>query len=584
MKILYRLPTFLFVLGVLISMGCSNAKLYKGEAGVGAAQINFCTTPPDAVSTKLKYIFVVDQSSYNQVNYILPNFPTDTPVVDGNGGTDPSGNIRYTPIINFLNAAQPSATTYYSTFFFNTNPIVPWKVFGGPMNEDNLLQSPWYLLGGAGDIQQTAASMSTQFTNILCPGGAPCPAAPQGDGGFADYTDTLGLVLNSIEQDLGYEASLVAGGGPLVTSSYVIFWISSAYPFFQNGPQPLSQIAQYEDDIKSTATSIMNLKSEPQFAQYIDSIIINTGFYTTNTSGSYSQQETYNVLQDMASIGQGSAVNFATNQVDFSKFIVPQADVPYTLKDIWIHDASAVWWNGQLMLDSDNDGIPDQVETQWGSNPNAYDSDQNGLGDGVEYFLFKSPCGSIPSGQLGSKGQSCTAAGAVTSFRGIPGCGAPGVYPNIYPDTDLDYLNDCEEGLIGTSRTDFDSNQDWVPDQLEWLYNIDFLYGTNSLNADPTNDGFSNYQKLKELFPINIPVTQLQGAQPLSYELTQTSSNNLQTCYNVDVSSIATMSTEDVIRVYIMESNQKIRHMRVLKNVTRISNGFVSINDGDFTP
>lgn len=283
MKTLYQTPTFVFVLGALISTGCSNARLYKGQAGVGSAEINFCTTPPNAVSTKLKYIFVVDQSSYNQVNYLLPLQPTDAPVVDPNGGTDPTGNIRYAPIISFLNAAQPSATTFYSSFFFNTNPIVPWKVFNnGGMNEDNLLQSPWYLLNGGGDITQTAAYMSGQFTNIACPTG-PCGVAPQGDGGFADYSDTLGLVLNSIQQDLGYESSLVAGGAPLVASSYVIFWISSAYPFFQYGSQTPAQITTLEQNIYNTATSIMDLKSAPQFAQYIDSIIINTGFYTTST-------------------------------------------------------------------------------------------------------------------------------------------------------------------------------------------------------------------------------------------------------------------------------------------------------------
>jgi hypothetical protein len=239
------------------------------------------------------------------------------------------------------------------------------------------------------------------------------------------------------------------------------------------------------------------------------------------------------------------------------------------------------------MLDSDNDGIPDVVEIQWGSNPNAYDSDQNGLGDGVEYFLYGSPCGSIPAGQLG-KGGTCTTAGALNSYLGVPGCGNPGAYPNTYPDTDADYLNDCEEGLIGTSRTDFDSNQDWVPDQLEWLYSISYLFGQNSLSANPTNDGVSNYQKLKELYPINTPITKIQtGVLPLSYTLTQSSTTSTQTCYNVNVQSIATMSPSDVIRVYVMEtqgSNGNLRHMRVLKNVTKMTNGSLTINDGDLTP
>src|ERR1700679_4264370 len=126
------------------------------------------------------------------------------------------------------------------------------------------------------------------------------------------------------------------------------------------------------------------------------------------------------------------------------------------------------------MLDSDGDGIPDEIELQWGSNPNAYDSDGNGVGDGVEYYLWGSPCGSIASANLGQKGQTCTAAGAVRSFLAVPGCQNPGSGSTVYPDTDQDYLNDCEEGLLGSSYTDFDSNQDWVPDEFEWLYNVPY--------------------------------------------------------------------------------------------------------------
>ncbi len=569
--------------GALLLMSCSNAKLYKGAFSEGSAQMNFCTTAPNAVTTKLKYLFVIDQSANNQQNSLLLTAPTDAPTPDGNGGTDPTGNIRYQALMNFLNTAPASATTFYSSLFFNTNPIVPFgsNYTGGGYNEDTLLQSIWYMLGPVGDITTTPAYLAGQYQNIACPTG-PCGVQPQGDAGSADYGDTLGVVLNSIEQDIGYEQSLVAAGGPLTASSYVIFWISSGYPFFQYGSQTQAQINVLEGNITNTVTSIMGLKSQHQYAQYIDSIIINAGFYTTNSS-SWSQSETAKVLENMASVGQGSFVDFATNNINFSKFTVPQADVPFTLKDVWIHDASAVWWDGKLMLDSDNDGIPDEIELQWGSNPYAYDSDQNGLGDGVEYFLFGSPCGSIPSGQLGQTGQKCTTAGAITSFRGVPGCSTPGTYPNIYPDTDLDNLNDCEEGMIGTSRTDFDSNQDWVPDQLEWLFSIPYLYGTNGLSADPTNDGVVNYQKLKDLFPINIPISQVNVA-PLSYEITQSSSTSTQTCYNVNAQEIATMSPTDTIRVYIMETNGRERHMRVLKNVTHMSNSFVNINDGDLTP
>src|SRR5580658_8805088 len=119
MKKLYRSKEFVISMGALVFIGCSDARLYKGQAGVASADINFCTTAPNAVTSKLKYIFVVDQSSYNQANYIIQNPPTNSiptavPTIDPNGGNDPTGNIRYLPLINFLNTAQPSPTTFYS--------------------------------------------------------------------------------------------------------------------------------------------------------------------------------------------------------------------------------------------------------------------------------------------------------------------------------------------------------------------------------------------------------------------------------------------------------------------------------------
>jgi hypothetical protein len=576
MKMMYKL-SLLMSFAATAEMGCSNARLYKGEfSNNGSVQVNFCTTPAAAVSTKIKYLFVIDQSYNNQQNYYW-NSNTDGPYADVNGGTDPTGGKRYDSLITFLNnaALNPSSSIYYSALFFNTNPIVPFKNFtGGGLSEDQLQESIWYSLNGALDVQNTAAYMSAQYTNIACPNAGPCDVQPQADGGWSDYSDTLTLVLNSIEQDLGNEQVLVDEGQPLEASSYVIFWVSSSFPYLPSG-------AQNTQALVNQVKTISALKTQQQYAPYIDSIIFNTGYYSTN-SNYWSQQQTSTLLQNMAAVGQGTYVDFSTNDINYSKFSVPQSTQPFVLKDFWVHDASAVWWKGQLMLDSDNDGIPDLVEVQMGSNPNAYDSDQNGIGDGVEYNLFGSPCGGIPAGGTGT----CSNATAVKSFLGVPNCGSPGTWPNIYPDSDNDYLNDCEEGLLGSNHSDFDSNVDWVPDQLEWLFNIPFLYGTNGLTADPANDGVSNYQKLKDLFPINTPISQIQ-AIPAAYEITQVSANTSQTCYQANVTNLATMSQNDVVRVYVMETQGyvgNLRHMRVLKQTEHMTGSSLIVNDGDLTP
>ena len=565
--------------GIVALIGCSDANLYQPQVTAqGTANINFCTTPSTTVVNDLKYLFVTDISGSNQHNFTISG-PGATPVPDTATppGTDPTGQRRYQGLVNFLQNSTAQSNVYYAGLFFAATQTVP---FG----EDS---DPWYTGGGGnpaylGAVPNTASGMAANYLNIWCPGGETPPAcAPTNDLGYTDYIGTLTLVKNSIMADVQRQQYLVQHGQPLQASSYVIFWTSDGFPYVASGAENVGTIIQLVQDI-------MNLKTSQQYGQYINSITFNTAFYFTTSTGTYEFTQAENIMTEMATIGQGNFVYVQQGQdIDYTKFAVPTQNPPFVLRDLWIHDASAVWWNGKLMLDTDNDGIPDKIEQQWGSNPNAYDSDQNGVGDGVEYYLYGTPCSSISSTNLGQTGQSCTTAGA-KNVSALLNCGSPGTYPNVYPDTDLDYLNDCEETLLGSSYTDFDSNQDDVPDQLEWLYNIPYVFGTNGLTADPADDGVDDYAKLKELFPINTPVPQLHGVVPLAYTITTASSNSTQTCYNVNVQSISTMSSSDVLRVYIMESEgaegTSLRHMRVLKNITHMTGSTISLTDGDFTP
>ncbi len=578
----------LFLCWISALIACSNASLFQAQQiSSASAKINFCTTPATAVVSKLKYLFVTDVSGSNQQNFIISG-PGAGPVPDTSCGaspcgTDPTGTRRYSGLISFLqnNALQNSTNTYYAGLLFSTSPILPFNNFGGGgPTEDNATASIWYSNFGAGPVANTATYMAAQYQNIWCPGGAlpPC-TTPQDPGGWTDYTGTLTQVYNYIVQDINYEQALTASGvQPQSASSYVIFWTSDGFPYGASGPQNVGTILQ---DVQN----IMNLKATQQYGQYISSINFNTAFYFTSDTSSYEYGQADTLLSEMANIGQGAFFQISNGQnIPYSQFSIPQQNPPFVLRDLWVHDASAVWWNGKLMADTDNDGIPDAIEKQWGSNPNAYDSDGNGIGDGVEYYLWGTPCGSISSNNLGKPGQTCTGAGANKSF--IPGtCSIAGPYP----DTDLDYLNDCEENLLGSNPKNFDSNGDFVPDQFEWLFNVPFTFGTNGLSADPANDGVSDYQKLKDLFPMSIPFPEIHGVLPLNYVLTPTSSNAVQSCYTAEVQNIPVQTPNDVIRVYIMETEgnegTEINHMRVLKNTTTMSGtNTLIINDGEFTP
>ena len=56
------------------------------------------------------------------------------------------------------------------------------------------------------------------------------------------------------------------------------------------------------------------------------------------------------------------------------------------------------------------------------------------------------------------------------------------VLDSVYPDTDQDGMNDCEEYVKGTNRFHPDTDHDGIPDHVE------FLAGTNPLENQTNND------------------------------------------------------------------------------------------------
>ena len=65
-------------------------------------------------------------------------------------------------------------------------------------------------------------------------------------------------------------------------------------------------------------------------------------------------------------------------------------------------------------------------------------------------------------------------------------------------DSDLDFLSDYSENILGTNISNFDSDNDGIPDGWE------IGYGLNPLNAkdalvDSDNDGLSNREEYEWL-------------------------------------------------------------------------------------
>ncbi len=125
--------------------------------------------------------------------------------------------------------------------------------------------------------------------------------------------------------------------------------------------------------------------------------------------------------------------------------------------------------------DADRDGMPDALESTWGTGVNTPDSDGDGLIDGEEVRR-------CPDRQAGLAGDTLTGEN-VTSL----GCANPKA-----TDTDGDGLTDKQEALyLGTSINDKDTDGDGLSDDFEvrgFGHNSVMRY-TNPLNADTDGDG-----------------------------------------------------------------------------------------------
>ncbi len=117
-------------------------------------------------------------------------------------------------------------------------------------------------------------------------------------------------------------------------------------------------------------------------------------------------------------------------------------------------DELCIYFTNPDSLDSDSDGLHDDVEILIGSNPNTNDSDHDGLMDWDELFLY-------------------------------------GTTPTL-EDTDSDGINDWEEiFLYGTSPTMGDTDSDGLNDSVE------LIYGLNPLCMDSDNDNLLDNFELK---------------------------------------------------------------------------------------
>ncbi len=198
-------------------------------------------------------------------------------------------------------------------------------------------------------------------------------------------------------------------------------------------------------------------------------------------------------------------------------------DAPLELKTVVAFNRNALARSGQLLVDSDGDGLSDEEELTLGTDPLNPDTDGDGLKDGIEVRAGTDPL----------------------TPTTVNGCD-----PSL--DADLDGLTECEERLVGTLDCMGDTDGDGLPDLVE-VYS-----GTEPLIAEETRDGdrdgFPNFDEVRRHTDPTSTDLAFIGSHSYAYEqelqtTPQSGSDPNDPCpgrarYRIRVSNIGLVSTQ----------------------------------------
>jgi hypothetical protein len=491
---------------------------------------DFCTTPANQVKSRLKFIFVIDKSGSNKE--ADPSIPNST-------ASDPDGNKRYMPIKAFIDSnPEPENSEDKSVLFSLVNFSSEAKIV---------------LKNGKQFMQKT------DFKNLIESEHHPAGSLNglPFDEGATNYMDALKNTKSLIDSDIEAARKEAAITGEVVSSYYIVFFVSDGFPM-------VNQKAQNTQDILLSIQGIKSLEDKEK--SYVDAIQVNTAYYYQSAPDPTASS----LLESMAlpSAGAGESLVFgAGEQIDFSKFSVPVRKVRHILKDVFVTNINTLWDNDHILRDSDADSLPDSKEISLGSDPKDPDSDKNGVPDGVEYIALGRPC----------KNVSCASVG----HEEFPQCDA--IVEGRDSDVDHDGLSNCSEKILGAKWDDFDSNEDWIPELLAFNSNIGFLPGTIDVNLDSDKDGIRTYDEVKEFTPPNFDNNHLLDMPRYNYSLVKVSQDDVQDCYKLRVDGISTTSETDGIRIYLLEGSSVIETKKNLrtanKNISVIGENLVFVNE-----
>ena len=195
--------------------------------------------------------------------------------------------------------------------------------------------------------------------------------------------------------------------------------------------------------------------------------------------------------------------------------------------DFYAENFSYRFQRGQMLLDSDADGVPDLYDNDTTFDLSPDNADTSGLGYG-DLYMFRM--------------------GVITADQQLLR-----LCPDKTEDSDNDGLTDCTEKTLGTDSFQWDSAGAGIPDGLAFRAGINPLDGSEAF-LDSSGDGWNNLKKIHANLPIDEPVSAYQKFA-VSVQQETTPSNPVG-CFNYVVYPLPIVPTLDNhVMLYFIEQN-----------------------------
>jgi hypothetical protein len=392
-------------IAVLVSLvwGCTNSPDLERTQTQSKVALSgsFLTESPDEIQFPVKVLFAIDCS--------LSMGDDEMGIV---AGSDPYF-LRIEAAKNFINEYNSNENTSFDVMLWSNT------VFD---STGGFTKDPAVLEDILTDVQNDT---TTDYLGTL----------------DAIYTDLRNDITNSNEEER-------------VRSKYIVIFLSDGVPNAQGQTQDDVDIWQKVDEINEMVT-------EYSVGSFNFHTFLLLGNFGNDAYGQARLAEAETTLQGMAERGNGQFRLFENAEaINFINIVDMRLTVEYDVKYLVAFNYNIRPGIDLLEVDSDGDGLSDEEEALYGTDPTRKDTDQDGLSDFCEV-------------KMSSPGHTLDPLDPSDSICDV---GTTGI------DSDNDGMTDCEEYVKGTNRLNPDTDSDGIPDGIE------FLMGTNPLASEDTTD------------------------------------------------------------------------------------------------